>query len=291
MAVRFTRRSLVSAAGVAALAPGSAFAKPFGPDALAELERNLGGRIGVAALDTGSGRRVGHREGERFPICSTFKLIAAGLILTRVDRGEERLDRRIVFGPETVVAGSPLTGKRVGGDGMSLAEICRAAITRSDNTAGNLMLASFGGPAALTAFARGIGDPMMRLDRIEPDLNEALPGDPRDTTSPAAMAETTRRLVLGDALSDASKRQLAEWLAANETGGTRIRAGAPSDWKAGDKTGTGERGAANDVAVLWPPDRAPIVVAIYLAGSTKPFADLNAAIAQAARIVLGTFAA
>lgn len=287
MTISFTRRSALLVAGTAALEAGRALAAGSPVDALAALERELGGRIGLAALDTGNGRRLGHREDERFAMCSTFKLLAAGLVLSRVDRGDERLDRRIVFAPDALVAGSPLTETRVGGDGMAVAEICRAAITRSDNTAGNLMLASFGGPTALTAFARALGDGVTRLDRNEPTLNEALPDDPRDTTTAAAMLETVGRLVVGDALSDGSRRQLTAWLAANETGAARIRAGTPTDWRVGDKTGTGERGAAGDVAILWPPGRPPVLMAVYCQGSTKPIGDLNAAIAAAARVTVG----
>ena len=175
---------------------------------------------------------------------------------------------------------------------MSLAEICQAAITRSDNTAGNLLLASFGGPAALTAFARSLGDEATRLDRTEPTLNEGLPGDPRDTTHPAAMAENLAKLAIGDALQPRSRAQLREWLIANQTGAARIRVGAPSGWRIGDKTGTGERGAASDIAVLWPaPEGTPIVLCIYLAGSTRPIADLNGAIAEVARIMIGAIPA
>src|SRR4029079_11579520 len=154
------------------------------------------------------GERIGHRADERFPMCSTFKLVAAAAILARVDAERERLDRRIRFEAGDVVVNSPITKDRHGGDGMSLAELCEAAMTASDNTAGNLLLANLGGPAGVTAFARSLGDQTTRLDRIEPALNEALPDDPRDTTSPAAMLGNIRSLVLGDALSLSSRRQL-----------------------------------------------------------------------------------
>ena len=178
---------------------------------LAELERRNGGRLGVAAIDTASGHRVDHRAEELFPLCSTFKFLAAALVLARVDRGEEKLDRRVVFAEKDLVTYSPVTKEHVAPGSMSMAEICDAAVTLSDNTAGNLMLASFGGPAGLTAFVRSLGDRTTRLDRIETELNEAKPGDPRDTTTPAAMLDTMQRLLLGDALSASSRDRLIGW--------------------------------------------------------------------------------
>ena len=256
-------------------------------DRLRSLEDATGGRLGAAIVETGSSRSLAYRGGERFAMCSTFKALAGGLVLSRVDRGEERLDRRIVFDASDLVTYSPVTQTHVGGDGMAVSDICEAAITRSDNTAGNLLLASFGGPAGLTAFLRGIGDAESRLDRNEPTLNEALPGDPRDTTTPLAMAETLRTLLLGSVLSPSSRAKLRAWLIANQTGAARIRAGTPSDWRVGDKTGTGERGAASDVAILWPsPEGAPLILTVYLVGSSKPVAELNAAIADVARIMI-----
>ena len=194
-----------------------AFANDAG-SALAGLERRNGGRLGVAVLDTASGRSSGHRSDERFPLTSTFKFLAAALVLARVDRGQEQLDRRIVFSDKDLVTYSPVTKDHVGPAGMSVADICAAAVTLSDNTAGNLMLASFGGPAALTAYARSLGDGLTRLDRIETALNEAAPGDPRDTTTPNAMLGDMQRLLVGDALSAESRQHLTQWLLASKTG-------------------------------------------------------------------------
>ena len=163
-------------------------------------------------------------------MCSTFKFLAVAFVLARVDRGEERLDRRITFTEQDLVTYSPVTKERVGATGMTIAELCDAAITVSDNAAGNLLLASFGGPPALTAYARSLGDEVTRLDRIETDLNEATPGDPRDTTTPTAMAENVRRLVVGDALSAPSRERLKALLIANKTGDARLRAGFPKTW-------------------------------------------------------------
>lgn len=234
-------------------------------------------------LDTVTGAQIGHRADERFPMCSTFKALAVSAVLKRVDAGKEDLARRLRFGKSDLVPYSPATEGRIGGDGMAVAELCEAAITRSDNTAANLLLASLGGPAEVTAFVRTLGDPVTRLDRIEPALNEGKEGDPRDTTTPIAMASDFRSLVAGDALSSGSRDQLIAWLVGNKTGDTRLRAGLPAGWRVGDKTGTGERGTANDVAVIWPPQRAPILVAVYLTQASVSFERQNAIIAAVAR--------
>jgi len=252
---------------------------------LTRIELESGGRLGVAVLDTGSGARVDHRGDERFPMCSTFKLLASAAVLKRVDGGKEKLDRRIVFSAKDIVVNSPITEKHVGGDGMTLAEICEAAMTVSDNTGGNLILASLGGPKGVTEYARSLGDPMTRLDRIEPELNEALPSDPRDTTTPLSMLSNVQKLVLGDALSAGSKDQLTKWLLGNKTGDTRVRAGLPAGWRTGDKTGSGERGTTNDIGVLWPPNGAPIVVTIYLTGTSASAEKRNATLAAVGRAI------
>jgi len=252
---------------------------------LARIELESGGRLGVAVLDTGSGATVEHRGSERFPICSTFKLVGSAAVLKRVEQGQERIDRRVTFAASDIVVNSPVTKERVGGSGMTLAEICEAAMTMSDNTAGNLILAALGGPAGFTAYARSLGDSVTRLDRIEPELNEALPGDPRDTTTPLAMLGNLQKLVLGDALSPASKEQLTKWMLANKTGDTRLRAQLPAGWRTGDKTGAGDRGTNNDVGVLWPPEGKPIVVTAYLTGTSAPVEKRNATLAAVGRAI------
>ncbi|HVV40147.1 MAG TPA: class A beta-lactamase [Nitrobacter sp.] len=287
---RLIQMSAASAAGsVSWRGVGPAHAAASAEDFVARLtalETGSGGRLGVALLDTATGAWTGIRMDERFPMCSTFKVLASGAILHRVDAGKEDLGRRVYFNEADLVTYSPETKKHVGPTGMTVAELCKAAITLSDNTAGNLLLASIGGPKGLTEFARSLGDDMTRLDRIETDLNEALPGDPRDTTMPKAMASDLRALVLGDALSPKSRAQLVAWLAANTTGGKRLRAGLPTGWKVGDKTGSGERGTANDVAVIWPTVHAPIVVAVYLTGATIAADAQSATIADVARAVV-----
>jgi beta-lactamase class A len=289
MRVDVTRRAAIVAAAATApvfLLSSIGFAAGAEPDArLTELEAKNGGRLGVAVLNKASGRRIKRRADERFAMCSTFKFLAAAAVLAKVDRGEERLDRRVVFADSDIVINSPVTQKHVGGEGMTIAELCEAAITVSDNTAGNLLLARIGGPQGLTAYARSLGDETTRLDRIEPNLNEARPDDPRDTTTPAAMLADMERLLLGDALSATSREQLVAWLVANKTGGKRLRAGLPKDWRVGDKTGLGDNGATNDIAVLWPPGRAPMLVAVYFAESPLSLEERSAVLAEVGRIV------
>ncbi len=251
---------------------------------VAELERKHGGRLGVAFLDTGSNRTLAHRADERFAMCSTFKLLAAAFALARVDQGKETLDRRVAFSKGEIIPNSPMTEKRVA-TGMTIAELCEAAMIVSDNTAANLLLSSFGGPAGLTAFVRSLGDTVTRLDRIEMDLNDVAPGDPRDTTTPAAMLHTIRRLVLEDALSPASRERLIGWFVSNKTGDARLRAGFPKEWRIGDKTGTGPRAATNDVGVAWPPGRKPVIVTVYYAASDAPLETRERVIAEVARVV------
>ena len=280
------RRSFLGASVLAGL-PGLSQATTRLEEELKRLEALSGGRLGVALLDgSGNGARD-WRGNERFPMCSTFKALASAALLHRVDAGQEKLDRRVTYARADLVPYSPTTEKHVG-SGLTLAEICEAAVTLSDNTAGNLLLANIGGPAGLTAFARGLGDNATRLDRTEPTLNEALPGDPRDTTSPNAMATTLSKLVLGTALSPASRAQLATWMVATKTGNDRLRAGLPESWRVGDKTGTGERGTANDIAVIWPTGRAPMVMTVYLTGASGTAATKNAVIADVARAVVTT---
>ena len=279
MPVSIARRTLLAAP----LLSLPAFADDA-QSALRDLERRNGGRLGVALLDTATGRRSVHRGDERFPMCSTFKFLAAALMLARVDRGEETLDRRVFFADSDLVPYSPATKDHVGPGGMTVDAICAAAVTLSDNTAGNLMLASFGGPVGLTAFVRGLGDPVTRLDRIETELNESTPGDPRDTTSPLAMLGTMQKLVAGDVLSAASRDRLIGWLVANKTGDRRLRAGVPAGWRVGDKTGTGGHGSANDIAVAWPPGRTPVFITAYYTGSTISDEARSAVIAEAGRI-------
>lgn len=251
---------------------------------LAELEGRTGGRLGISVLDTQTNISFGRRENERFAMCSSFKALAAGFILARVDQGTETLDRRIPFQEKDLVTYSPVTEKHVGGAGMTIAELCAATITTSDNTAANLLLDSFGGPPALTAWLRSIGDENTRLDRIEHALNEAKKGDPRDTTTPAAMLDTLGKLTVGSALTENSRKQLNAWMVANTTGDLRIRAGLPAAWRVGDKTGTNATGEASDIAIAWPEGRSPLLITVYIAEATAEVKDLNPIFAEVGRM-------
>ncbi len=290
-----TRRTLIGASllAVPALLSLSSLAaeRRAGPSSdraiaqqLADLERRHGGRLGVAMLDTASQRLISHRGDERFALCSTFKCLAAAHVLARVDRKQEDLSRRIVYSAEQLVAYSPTTELHVGGQGLSLGSLCEAAMTLSDNTAANLLLDSMGGPDGLTAWLRSIGDTQTRLDRREPDLNENRPGDLRDTTTPVAMLQTLNTLVLGDELRLPSRDQLTAWLVNNQTGDKKLRAGIPGGWRVGDKTGSGANNASNDVAVIWPGDRPPILVTVYYTGSKASGDQINALMADIGRL-------
>jgi beta-lactamase class A len=251
----------------------------------AAIEARIGGRIGVAALDTSNGKHLDYRADERFPMCSTFKFLAAAAVLKRVDEKKENLERFVPYDATEILEYAPVTKEHLKEGGMTLGALCEAAIEQSDNTAGNLLLDAIGGPAGLTNFVRNLGDRMTRLDRKEPALNSAIPGDERDTTTPASMLADMARILTGDALSQSSRRQLEDWLRDNKTGAAMIRAGVPKNWIIGDKTGRGSNGATNDIAIMRPPDRAPILLAIYSLGSTATADDRAAAIAEAAKIV------
>jgi beta-lactamase class A len=287
-----TRRMMMAGAGLLALGEVA----QAGPvvaqlsDELAQIERASGGRLGVAVLDTETGLQVDHRGSERFPLCSTFKVLAAGGILARVDRGADALSRRVQFSGADVVAYSPITKDHVGAPGMTLSDLCQAALNYSDNTAGNMLLKTLGGPAGLTRYVRGIGDAQTRLDRWETALNEAIPGDPRDTTTPLAMRDNLRKLLLGDALSPASRQLLETWLLNCQTSAARLKAGLPGDWRVGDKTGSGDRGSTNDVGLIWRPQRKPIIVTVYLTNTTAAPAQRDGTIASVGRLIGAAFA-
>lgn len=282
------RRTLLLAASVLPLAGActawsGAGSQTSAEAQLAELERASGGRLGVAGFNTGSGVRLQHRAHERFPLCSTFKLMLAAAVLERSTRDGSLLSRNLSYGKGDLIDHSPITEKHVA-TGMTVAAMCAATIQYSDNAAANLLLKELGGPATVTAFARGIGDQTFRLDRTEPELNTSIPGDPRDTTTPSAMSDSIQRLVLGDALGAAQRDQLKTWLLGNTTSTERFLAGVPAGWKVGDKTGSGSYGSTNDVGVLWPPAGAPIVLSVYLTFPQKDAKGRNDVIASAARI-------
>jgi beta-lactamase class A len=285
------RQCLFGALGALASAcvPARAPVPADEPPTLADIEARVRGRVGVFALDVGTGRELAHRADERFPMCSTFKWVLAAAVLERVDRGALRLDERVPFGEADLLEYAPATRVHVAEGAMTIDALARVAITVSDNTAANLLLSKIGGPAGLTAFARSCGDTSTRLDRDEPSLNENAPGDVRDTTTPRAMVGLLRRVLLGDVLVPASRERLVAWLRACETGGNRLRAGLPRDWDFGHKTGTGGAGTINDVGIAMPPGRAPILVASYMSEGPSGEAALAAAQADVGRIVARAF--
>ncbi|WP_454717589.1 class A beta-lactamase [Caulobacter segnis] len=271
-------------AAVFSSAPSSALSSRIN-----ELEQRSGGRLGVAVLDTQTGRRFAWRGDERFRMCSTIKLPLSAAILRRVDQGRERLDRRVRYGRDVLMGNSPVVEKHVE-DGMTIGALCDATITRSDNAAANLLLEALGpgdgGPAALTRFLRAIGDQTTRSDRLEPELNTGTPDDPRDTTTPAAITDTWKTLLLGDALSPASRKQLTAWVVANKTGDKRLRAGLPKGWRVGDKTGNNGKDQTNDVAIAWPPGRKPVLIASFHDRGSADDDERNAVLADVARAVV-----
>jgi beta-lactamase class A len=267
------------------LAANVAGARSDAANQIAAIEARVGGRIGVAAFDTGSGRRLDYRADERFPMCSTFKFLAAAAVLKRVDEKQDQLDRFVSYDAKDILEYAPVTKAHLKEGGMTLGALCAAAIEQSDNTAGNLLLDAIGGPPGVTNFARSLEDQVTRLDRKEPDLNSAIPGDDRDTTTSGSMLADMTRILTGDVLSRSSRRQLEDWLQRNQTGAAMIRAGVPTNWIIGDKTGRGANGATNDIAIMRPPDHAPVLLAIYSVGSTATANDRAAAIAEVAKIV------
>jgi len=275
-------------AGLAAPSdPARSEADPF-----AALEHSLGGRIGVAAVDTQNGGHLAHRSGERFAMCSTFKWLLAAAVLSKVERSGGTLDQPLRFRAKDLLTHSSVTGSHLAGlaGQLSLRDLCQAVVEVSDNTAANTLLRYLGGPHAVTAYARHLGDPSTRLDRIELSLNSNLPGDPRDTTTPVAMIQTMRKVLIGDALSDGSRDLLIDWLKNCQTGLQRLRAGLPAGWIVGDKTGTGDNGAANDLAIIWPPQRAPILIAAFCDAADASSDALDSAHAAIGRLVAAAFA-
>lgn len=252
------------------------------------VEARLGGRVGVAIYDDESGKSWAYRAEQRFPISSTFKAYACGAVLARVDAGREDLARVVTFEEKDLVTYSPVTENRVGPDGMSMSEICEAAVTVSDNTAGNLIIESLGDPSGFTTFMRSIGDPATRLDRWETELNEGVPGDPRDTTTPKAAADSLRALLLGDVLSTGSRARLTGWMLNDKVADALFRSVVPDGWRVADKTGAGGSGSRSLIAVMWPPERKPIIAAVYMTENDAEFSDRNAAIAEIGQAIVKT---
>jgi len=284
------RRHLLLAGGAALLCPAPLlFAAPATSLAaahtqLAALEQAAGGRLGVAAWRQGSERRVAYRADERFPLASTFKAMLAGAVLARSVSQPGLLDQHVRYEKKELVTYSPITEQHLA-DGMSVADLCAATLQYSDNSAANFLMTLLGGPQAVTAFARSIGNTVFQLERWETELNSAIPGDVRDTASPASMAHSLQQLLLGNSLPAPQRQQLDAWMRGNTTGDKRIRAGVPAGWQVADKTGSGAYGSVNDIGVAYPPSGAPLVIAVYYTREQKK-ADTNQDIITAAtRIV------
>ncbi|HEV2158263.1 class A beta-lactamase [Bradyrhizobium sp.] len=276
------RRSLLASLCWMAAAP--AFAAEAPPE-LASYEHESGGRIGLYAENLATGAKLAWRADERFVMCSTFKASLAACVLARVDRGEEQLAAVIPYGQGDLLDYAPVAKQNLAAGKMSVAEMCKAIVELSDNTCANLLLARVGGPAALTAFWRTLGDTTTRLDHNEPELNRSPPGDPHDTTTPAAMAGNLKRLVIGEALLPASRAQLTEWMVNCKTGANRLRGGLPASWTIGDKTGNNGKDASGDIAVVWPKPDAPILIAAYTQGGKPTAAQIEAVFARIGRMV------
>jgi len=256
---------------------------------LAELETSFDGRIGIFAINTANNQRIQYRADERFPIQSTFKVMAVSAILKQSMTDKHLLQQKVTYAKQDLVFWSPVTEKHLT-DGMTISELCSAAMMYSDNTATNLIVKKLGGPSAVTAFARSISDQTFRIDSWEPELN-SNPSDPRDTSTPAAMEKSLQKLTLGNILASPQREQLVAWMKGNTTGDARIRAGVPKGWVAADKTGSGDDyGISNDIGIIWPPNCAPIFVTIYSVHNKKDVARRDDVVASATRMLINEFA-
>lgn len=283
----FSRRAFLAASsglllgGHATLARANAdFAKQ-----IQAVRDRIGGRLGLHVLDTQTGRRLSFDDQSRYAMASTFKMLLAAAVLQRADMGTIDLNQQVRVQASDMLSHAPVTSKRLEQGTMTVRELCAAIVEVSDNPAANLLLKMIDGPAGLTRFLRSCGDPETRLDRYELDLNSNLPGDPRDTTTPRAMVHSMEQVLTKEVLSPASRELLIGWMINASTGLNLFRQGLPKHWKAGDKSGRGANGAINDLAVVWPPGRKPILIALYLSESSQSVLDLSAAHAEIAGIV------
>ena len=275
------RRTFLAAASSLVLSPS--FAEE-GPPVLAAYERETGGRIGLYAENLASGTKIAWRAEERFVMCSTFKASLAAFVLARIDRGEDRLEDMVAYGAQDLLDYAPVAKQNLAAGAMSVSDMCKAIVELSDNTCANLLLARSGGPAALTAFWRSTGDTVSRLDHNEPELNRSPPGDPHDTTTPAAMAGNLRRFVLAEVLSTRSRQHLTDWLVGCKTGNNRLRGGLPKEWKIGDKTGNNGKDASGDIAIAWPNAGGPILVCVYTQGGSPTARQIESVFAEIGRM-------
>ena len=277
------RRDVLRSALALLASPALAQRAPI--TALTDYERDSGGHIGIYAKNLQTSAEVSWRAHERFVMCSSFKASLAACVLASVDRGQARMDEMIAYGPDDLMEWAPVAKQNLNKGAMSVADMCAAAVELSDNTCANALLARFGGPSALTAFWRSIGDTVSRLDHNEPELNRTPPGDPRDTTTPAAMAGNLRTLILGEALSPTSREHLTGWMLGCRTGDNRLRAGLPKDWRVGDKTGNNGKDAFGDIAVTWPTRGEPVLICAYTRGGAPTSRQVDDVFAEIGRFV------
>ncbi|KZD66135.1 MULTISPECIES: class A beta-lactamase Bla1 [Bacillus] len=248
-----------------------------------QLEKKFDARLGVYAIDTGTNQTISYRSNERFAFASTYKALAAGVLLQK--NSTEKLNEVVTYTKEDLVDYSPVTEKHVD-TGMTLGEIAEAAVRYSDNTAGNILFHKIGGPKGYEKALRQIEDRVTKSDRLETELNEAIPGDKRDTSTAKAIATNLKDFTVGNALPDQKRNILTDWMRGNATGDKLIRAGVPKDWIVGDKSGAGSYGTRNDIAIVWPPNRAPIIIAILSSKDEKEATYDNQLIAEAAEVVI-----
>jgi len=279
--------ALLPAAGKAPDFAPLADAAPLAAAAKA-VERTSGGRCGLALLDTATGQRFSVRGNERFPMCSTFKLALTAQLLHTAEQGRTTLTTAIPITAADMVPHAPFTQPRIG-KSATLLDLAAAAMVTSDNPATNLILRHLGGPPAFTAWLRTQGDKVTRLDRVEPMMSEGLPGDKRDTTSPSAMLALAHKLLFGPTLSAGQRQMLIGWMHASETGNDMVRAGLPTGWKEGNKTGSGDRGIRNTISLITPPGRPPILLTIYIAEAERDIAARNRHHAALARALVQSF--
>lgn len=262
-----------------AAAPSAEFASK-----IAALESQHGGRLGVSVISANGAQLFSYHADQRFAMCSTFKALLGAFVLARVDAQQEFLDRPIRYTSANILDYAPITKKELATGHMTVSELNAASIQYSDNTAANLLLDAVGGPAALTQYLRSIGDKTTRLDRNEPTLNSNTADDERDTSTPHAMAATLQKLLVGDYLSPASKEQLKTWMFGNTTGDAKLRAGFDKFWIIGDKTGSGENGASNDVAIVFPRGLPPFIITVFYTGSAASGDAKNGVLAEVAKV-------
>lgn len=243
-------------------------------------EAHLGARIGIAVVDIASGETVSYRGNERFPLNSTYKALLCGALLSKADKGELSLNDTTQFSQSELVEYSPVTSKFVAPATMSWQQLCSAAVSESDNTAANQVTKKLGGPAAITQFIASSGDSVTRLDRYEPELNSAIPGDLRDTTTPLAVSKTLQKLALGDVLTPRSRAQLVQWMRDDKVANPLLRSVLPAGWEIGDKTGAGANGSRSIISIVWPQKNKPHIVSIYITETNATMAQSNDAIAR-----------